>query len=46
MDLVATFVVAKTGLKPNSRASMFTARLKGSQILYGSDAVVLLPSEP
>ena len=45
-DLVATFVVAKTGLKPNSRASMFTARLKSSQILYGSDAVVLLPSEP
>jgi hypothetical protein len=45
-DLVASFVVAKTGLKPNSRASMFTARLKSSQILYGSDAVVLLPSEP
>jgi hypothetical protein len=45
-DLVATFVVAKSGLKPNSRASMFAARLKSSQILYGSDAVVLLPSEP
>jgi len=45
-DLVATFVVAKTGLRPNSRASMFTARLKSSQILFGSDAVVLLPSGP
>ena len=39
-DLVAT------GLRPNSRASMFTARLKSSQILFGSDAVVLLPSGP
>jgi hypothetical protein len=44
-DLVATFVVSKTGLRPNSRGSMFVARMKSSQLLFGNDQVVLLPAE-
>ena len=44
-DLVATFVVSKTGLRPNSRGSMFVARMESSQLLFGNDQVVLLPAE-
>jgi len=44
-DLVATFVPAKTGLGRGSRVSMFSARMRNSQILHAGNQVLLPPAD-
>jgi len=40
-DLTATFPISQIGLRPGFSAALFTARLANSQVLLGSDRVVV-----